>query len=426
MSRSHARPMISLTMLSLALAVGLPACADDGEDGDAANEEDDGGDDAATLPDGCDFYVQPSDDDQTALQEAFIEAETDQVVCISEGTFSFTRQLTLDAVGVTVRGEGAELSILEFAEQNSGGNGILVTGDNTTFEDLQVKNTPGDGIRADNVDGISFIRTNVMWDASESLENGAYGLYPVQSSNVLIQDSLVVGARDAGVYVGQSNQIVVEDSEAYGNVAGFEVENSTDAQVRRNHAHDNTAGVLVFNLPGLDIKDGRRTNVFDNVIENNNVDNFGEPGTIVADVPPGIGVLILAADETEVGDNMIRGNRSVGVAMIAYVSLLFGEPMDDEFDIYSQGNWVHDNTFENNATDPDPLILTVTTSPESYDILFDGCVDAEADNTGGVLDNCISNIGDATFLRADVCNTQGGVTTDTTQSTCEKTPLPRD
>jgi len=426
MSRSHARPMISLTMLPLLLAVGLPACTSDSEDGDDAENMDDGGDDAATLPDGCDYYVLPGDDDQTAVQEAFIEAETGQVVCIGEGTFSFARQLSLDADGVTVRGAGAELSILDFTDQNSGGNGILITGDNTIFEDIQVKNTPGDGVRADKVDGISFIRTHIIWDAEESTENGAYGLYPVQSSNVLIQESLVVGARDAGVYVGQSTQIVVEDSEAYGNVAGFEVENSTDAQVRRNHAHDNTAGVLVFNLPGLDIKDGRRTNVFDNVIENNNVPNFGEPGTIVAMVPPGIGVLILAADETEVGNNMIRGNESTGVALIAYISGLFGAPMDDEFDIYSQGNWVHDNTFENNATNPDQLLQTITTSEQSYDILFDGCADLNADNADGALDNCQSNNGDATFLRGDVCAQNSGVTTDATQSTCEKTPQPRD
>ncbi len=417
MSLSHPRPLISLNLsLVLAAACSLAAC-----------DTDDNADDGATvLPEGCDLQVEPSDDDQTAVQEAFIELEDDQTLCLGAGDYTFTRQLTLDGDGVTIRGAGADETVFDFAEQKSGGNGILITGDGAIFEDLQVKNTPGDGIRADQVAGISFIRTSVIWDQEGSTENGAYGFYPVQSSDVLIRDSLVVGARDAGIYVGQSNTIVVEDSEAYGNVAGIEIENSSDAHVRRNHAHDNTAGVLVFNLPGLDIKDGRRTNVYDNIIENNNIDNFGESGTVVALVPPGIGVLILAADETEVGNNMIRGNRSTGVGLIAYISGLFGSPMDPEFDIYSQSNWVHNNTFENNATDPDDLVLTITQGAQSYDILFDGCADPDSAVGGGALDNCISNNGAATFLFGDACAQNMGVTTATDQSTCEKTPLPRD
>lgn len=420
MSLLKLRPMNSLNlsvMLTAALAIG--ACDDN-------SASDDGGDDAADaadLPEGCDLAVAPSDDDQTAVQEALIEVEDGQVVCLAAGSYAFTRQLNVDANDITIRGDSAETTILDFSDQKSGGNGMLITGDNTTIEDLQVKNTPGDGIRADQVDGISFVRMSVVWDASESLENGAYGLYPVQSSNVLIAESSVVGARDAGVYVGQSNGIVVEDSEAFGNVAGIEIENSVDAQVRRNHAHDNTAGILVFNLPGLDIKDGRRTNVYDNLIENNNVDNFGEAGTVVALVPPGVGVLVLAADETEVGNNTITGNRSIGIGLIAYISGLFGDPMDDAFDIYSQSNWVHDNTFENNGTDPDDLLLTITLSPESYDIVFGGCADPNLDDAA--LDNCISDNGDASFLRGDACAQNMGVSSDAALATCTKTPQPR-
>lgn len=408
---SRTRTMISLELsVALAAACTLSACDGDSE---------------VTLPEGCDHFVEPSEDDQTAVQQAFIEVAPGEVVCLAEGDYSFTRQLSLDGNGVTVRGAGAEQTILDFSGQKNGGNGILITGDDTTFEDLQVKNTPGDGIRADQVDGITFLRTHVVWDAEASLDNGAYGLYPVQSSNVRVLESAVIGARDAGIYVGQSNDIVVEDSEAYGNVAGIEIENSSDAQVRNNHAHDNSAGILVFNLPGLDVKDGRRTNVFDNIIENNNIDNFAEAGTVVAMLPPGVGVLILAADETEIGNNMIRGNRSVGVGIISYIEALFGPTMDAEFDVFSQGNWVHDNTFENNAADPDDLILLITGGPNSYDVVFDGCADTSSPVGGGALDNCISNNGSATFVLGDACAQNMGVSSDASRATCEKTPLPR-
>jgi parallel beta-helix repeat protein len=67
----------------------------------------------------------------------------------------------------------------------------------------------------------------VEWTNGPDENNGAYGLYPVQSSNVLIEESVVIGASDAGIYVGQSNNIIVRNSRVEFNVAGIEIENST-------------------------------------------------------------------------------------------------------------------------------------------------------------------------------------------------------
>jgi parallel beta-helix repeat protein len=97
----------------------------------------------------------------------------------------------------------------------------------------------------------------------------------------------VVGAADAGVYVGQSRNVIVRNNIARKNVAGIEIENCIDADVYGNEAFDNTAGILVFALPNLDEKVSTRTNVHDNTIHDNNRDNFAEPGTVVATVPPG-------------------------------------------------------------------------------------------------------------------------------------------
>ncbi|MCH9687323.1 MAG: right-handed parallel beta-helix repeat-containing protein [Deltaproteobacteria bacterium] len=414
-----------------ALLVAAPACGDDGgAAGDTSN--DDGGTSptgdsgSANLPEGCDLAVNPSDDDQTAVQEAFVDVMEGQTICLGAGNFTFTRQLTLNANGVTLRGAGPTDTLLDFSEQISGGNGVLITGDDVTVEDLQVLNTPGDGIRADNVDNIAFLNVHVVWEAEASLENGAYGLYPVQSNGVTIQNSVVQGARDAGIYVGQSTAILVEDSEAFGNVAGIEIENSTDAIVRGNHAHDNTAGLLVFNLPGLEVIDGKRANLYDNVIEDNNVPNFGESGTVVALVPHGIGVLILAADNNEVADNVITGNVSAAVVVIAYVDDLFAPPDDPTFDIYAEGNFIHDNTMENNGEDPAELILAVTelTVP-SPDIVYGGCFDEAKDNSDGSLTNCVSDNGEADFISVNLCG-QGMIEREDTAYVCEHDPLPRD
>ena len=86
------------------------------------------------------------------------------------------------------------------------------------------------------VDGISFIRVRTEWTGGVSSDNGAYGLYPVESKNVLIDSCVAIGASDAGIYVGQSENIIVKNSRAEFNVAGIEIENSYYADVFDNHA----------------------------------------------------------------------------------------------------------------------------------------------------------------------------------------------
>src|SRR5690606_17583393 len=126
---------------------------------------------------------------------------------------------------------------------------------------------------------------------------GAYGLYPVQCTDVLIEDSVARAASDAGIYVGQSTNIIVRRNLAEYNVAGIEIENSFDADVHDNVARHNTGGVLVFNLPGLQVKNGARTRIFDNQIYENNTPNFAPPGNIVGKVPTGTGFASIAAHQ---------------------------------------------------------------------------------------------------------------------------------
>ncbi len=325
---------------------------------------------------------------------------------------------------MTLKGAGRDLTILDFSGQTVGANGIKITGDDVTITALTVQETPGDGIRGDEVKNITYDNVAVKWAAQGSMENGAYGFYPVGCDGVTIRNSVVSGARDAGIYVGQSTNVLVEDCEAYANVAGIEFENTTDATLRRTHAHDNTGGVLIFNLPGLPVKDGKRALMYDNLVENNNLANFGEPGTAVSKVPPGIGFMILAADNNEIRNNEIRGNNSSGVLIVEYTDMVF-EPFDDpEFNIYAQGNYVHDNTFTGNASDPDDLILAITAGKvPGLDMLLDGCSEPGLDNSDGSLSNCFPGNGAATFMNFDLCGEAGMKSEDVSLVNCTHTPL---
>lgn len=377
------------------------------------------------LPEGCDFFVSAdSDTVQEDMLTALVDVEPMQVVCVSEGTFNFTRQLTMTTDDVTLRGAGQDTTIFDFSDQKSGGNGILIEGDRNTIETLTVIETPGDGIRANDVDGVVFRNVTVGWAAEADPTNGAYALYPVQSQNVVIDGCVVYGAADAGVYLGQSGKSLIENSEAYGNVIGIEVENSTDVVVRNNNAHDNTNGILIITLPGLDTLDGKRANVHGNTIVNNNTVNFGDPGTTVGILPPGAGVLMVATDTNEVWDNEITGNDSFGVAVIGFLPSLFDDPNDPDFDIYSEGNYVHDNVISDNATSPDQLVLVLngnqTPGPQ---VIAGGCFNPDLDQKDPALANCLA-VDAEQFFMADGCQQQGGTNTDIAPFTCTQPALP--
>lgn len=415
---------------ALALALSSGACGDDG--GSTESETDaatTGGTGTPTtgapmLPEGCDAYVEPSDDDQSALQGALIEAAEGSTVCMAEGMFMLNGEVSISANNVTLKGAGRDKTILDFSMQDLGANGIKISGDGVTVTGFTVRETPGDGIRGDEVDGITYDDVSVEWAAKGSLDNGAYGFYPVGSSNVVIRNSRVIGARDAGIYVGQSTNILVEDNEAYDNVAGIEIENSTGATVRRNHAYNNTGGILIFNLPGLPVQDGKRTLAYENIVENNNAANFGEPGTAVAAVPPGIGFMILAADDNEIRDNEIRGNGSAGVVVVSYNEALGLEPADDpSFDAFPEGNYIHDNVFEGNGTMPDPVIAGISGGMQ-IDILFDGCEAPDNMMMDPMLANCVSSNGAATWMDIDLCGGFMNQSTDIMTATCTHPALP--
>lgn len=391
-----------------ALAIGSPGC-------DAEDPAPSGTDTSAE----CTVRLTPSANDQVNVQTALIEAGSGSVLCFDDGTYHFTEELELVARNIKLRGtkRGA---VWDFKGQLGGGNGLSVTGDGFVMEDLWVKNTKGDGVRALGVDGVTFRRVKVTWDAGSVETNGAYAVYPIGSRNVLVENCEIVGASDAGVYVGQSSHIIVRNNLVHGNVAGIEIENSVDADVYNNHSYDNTAGILVFNLPGLPVKDGRRTRVFMNLVENNNRLNFAGGG-IVAFVPSGLGFMLMANDETEVFQNTIRGNESTGLLAVSYQTT--NMPFTDTaYDPYGETLFVHDNVFTNNGGKPAGLLL-LAEKPKLEDILWDGRVDPAKNNADKSLSLCLKNNGGATYRNVDAAGLFRNQTTDPSQHDCTHPPL---
>lgn len=163
---------------------------------------------------------------------------------------------------------------------------------------------------------------------------------------------------------------------AFHNVAGIEIENSMQAEVMNNEAYDNAGGLLIFDLPDLVEKRGGKVKAHHNHIHDNNYPNFAPQGNIVATVPTGTGVLLLATKEIEIFENTIHRNQSVGIGIISYFTTQ--RPIKDTlYDPYSSAIYIHHNRLERTEGLPiskDPLGMVVgnTFGKNVPHILYDG------------------------------------------------------
>ncbi|MEX0346246.1 MAG: parallel beta-helix domain-containing protein [Rhizobiaceae bacterium] len=319
----------------------------------------------------AEITVEPGEDAAERLAEALILAEPGDTILIAAGRFDLTDGLSLDVDRVTVRGAGTNRTILSFKGQTGAGEGLLVTSDRVVLEQFAVEDTKGDGIKSRGSDQITFRDLRVEWTSGPKETNGAYGVYPVESRNVLIERVTVRGASDAGIYVGQSENIIVRNNRAEFNVAGIEIENSKRADVYGNTATRNTGGILVFDLPNLPVQGGQDIRVFDNDVIDNDTANFAPPGNIVAIVPKGMGIMVMANRNVHVFNNRLSGNGTTHVLIAAYPN----EYEDDSYMFVPRGVYVHDNEYGEGGDAPDGEVgetITNVSGTPVPDIVWDG------------------------------------------------------
>ncbi|MEM8767170.1 MAG: parallel beta-helix domain-containing protein [Pseudomonadota bacterium] len=361
------------------------------------------------------------------LRLALETAKPGDVIDIPEGTHSFSRGLTLNTDGVTLRGAGMDKSVLSFAGQIAGAEGLLVNASDFTIEDMAFEDTAGDALKVNEGSNIVIRRVRTEWTRGPHTENGAYGIYPVQTENTLIEGSVAIGASDAGIYVGQSRNVVVRDSRAEFNVAGIEIENTVGADVYNNVATNNTGGVLVFNMPDLP-QEGHSTRVYNNVINGNNTGNFAPPGGAVAGVPAGSGIVINSNDKVEIFGNEIRDNQTANVLISSFFSASYSaREQAPTFDPYPETIYIYDNELSGSGSAPDREELEqlrVAMFGESGalpDVVWDGIANPE--KSGPEYAICVQN-GDAILLNVDAGNNYENVSMAMDAHDCSHENLP--
>lgn len=370
---------------------------------------------------------------QKNLQLKFLNAKPGDVITIPAGRFEFQRSLSLKVDGVTVRGAGMDKTILDFKNQISGAEGILVTANDFTIEDLAIEDAKGDALKINDGKNIVVRRVRTEWTNGPDTNNGAYGIYPVQTENTLIEGAIAIGASDAGIYVGQSRNVVVRDSRAEYNVAGIEIENTVDADVYNNVATNNTGGILVFNMPNLSLE-GVRTRIYNNQIFDNNTANFAAPGGAVAGVPAGSGISINSNDLVEVFDNDLKNNQTAHIVISSVYSTNYSDRENaSSFDPYPEKISIHDNRYEGGGNNPDtnylPQLKNAVFGEEGSfpNVIWDGFVNPELVVDGKLpaeYQICIYNEASSAIFNVDAPNRFASPRVNETDHQCQHSPLP--
>ncbi len=344
------------------------------------------------------YRICPGADATSKALIAFFDAREGDTIEFCAGRFDFSTGLILNGKrGITIKGAGKNKTILSFKNSDAA-EGLNVSHvDGIVMQGFTVEDTPGNSIRVFRSRFVTFRDLRARWSGYETCstdptapgscaQHGAYGLYPVQCQQVLIEDSEAYGASDAGIYVGQTSDVIVRRTRAEYNVAGFEFENTYRAEFVDNVATNNTGGFLIFDLPGL-AQFGEKNLVHGNRAFANNRPNFAPVGNIVGNVPRGTGMLVLASDQLEIYSNDIYDNDSLGIGIINY-ALINPVEADLKYDFYPEGIHLHGNRFRDNGGNIQlpsqergdasllPLLLKVKNLGRSSHIIWDGALDA--------------------------------------------------
>ncbi|MGB0863405.1 MAG: parallel beta-helix domain-containing protein [Saprospiraceae bacterium] len=378
------------------------------------------------------------------LQRTLIEAKEGAVIIMPEGSYEFNRPISLnDIPKVTLKGAGMKKTILSFKEQIEGGEGMIVKSiDGLTLEGFTIADSKGDALKVQDCKNVVIRAVETTWTGGKLATNGGYGLYPVTCTNVLMEDCEASFAMDAGIYLGQSTNAVVRNNYVHNNVAGIEIENTINADVYGNKAVENTGGLLIFDMPDLPQANGNNIKVHDNMVENNNGENFSPEGIVVHILPPGTGVLIMAHKNIELFNNEIKGHNTVSIAINSWQ--FTGRTYKSEaYDPFCHGLNIYNNKIAMGEGNTDVTtdfgkLFTALGQGKPIGIAYDGVINPTHFNEDGTMKTehkiCIRENGEVPFMNLNAYKAMGengldmtklasAIEMDASRFDCEVAPL---
>ena len=356
---------------------------DGGDDGDGGDGGDGGDDDDDTPPSGVGrtFIISPGENATEDMVNAMVQLRPKDTLQFECGYFELDQGILIQATeDVLIKGCGKDETILSFKDSVNvtGLEALNIRG--ITVEDLTILDSPGDAFKLKSVKWGTLRNVRAMWsgggepvtaenyaerihvectappmnegdpspDYTPSSASGRYGIYPVESENILVEGSESIGASDAGIYVGQTNTAIIRNSRAVYNVMGFEIENVQGGEYDNNIAECNTGAFLIYDLENI-TRYGDTSVMINNIARNNNTYNFAHSG-LVSVVPRGTGFITLGYDNIEVLNNTFEDHSTAAVIYVSY-ELIDGKnrTADKKLDPYTEGLHIHNNTFKNSG-----------------------------------------------------------------------------
>lgn len=297
----------------------------------------------------------------TTIQAAVDAANPGDTVRVPPGTYHENVFVTKDNITI----EGSQGVVLDGTGLTGSGITVrsstpLVRINGFRLSGLRIQNYVRNGVILSRVD-------NYQIDHGVYINNNAYGIFPIRSTNGLIEFNQVSGSDDTGIYIGQSSGAVISKNLITDCTVGINVEVSSNITVQDNKVMDNTIGMAAFVLPGLSVTQTTNVQINSNLFAHNNRSNpVTEPADILSQLPSGVGLLIFGADYGTVTGNKVVDNNSAGIAVIQVPPALAA--LDPRIDPFPDQNRISNNVVLSNGRDPDPKIAPFPPSDLIWDL----------------------------------------------------------
>ena len=312
----------------------------------------------------------------TTIQAAVDAAHPGDIIRVPPGIYR--ENLLVTKNNITIKGQSGAIPDGTGLPGNSGItvrasspssriNGFKLTG-------LQIQNYGRNGVILVRVD-------NYQIEDGKYINNEEYGIFPIRSSHGLIRSNQVSGSNDTGIYIGQSQDAIIQGNYVSDCTVGIEVEVSSTITVKDNRLTGNTIGMTAVVLPGLSLTVTTDIQIIDNTFDNNNRANpVTDPTDILSQLPSGSGLLIFGADHVIVKDNKVVQNNSVGIAVTQLPPALAS--LDPRIDPFPDYNAIIDNVVMENGSNPDPKLVPFPPGDLLWDVSGTGnCWSDNAFNT---------------------------------------------
>jgi hypothetical protein len=319
-----------------------------------------------------------------SIQEAIDGAAPGATVCVGPGTYH--ENLLINKDGITLKGEGAEKTVLEPPAQprafcpvldiepigfeDLGINGICVADLDSQGHVLRTVNdvrVTGFTVRDFSGVGIVFGGANrLRADHNVAASNKGYGITAFLSTHGHFEYNTTYGSGDAGFYVGNSPHadFTVRYNTAFADLWGILVRDASTGSVTDNLVHDSCSGLVFLNT-------GSTTGVHNWQISNNIVthnDKFCSAEE--AELPfslTGVGILIGGADH-----NMVRANRVLSNHPGGEPSLVNGVPLAGGIVVVSTADISVFPGFYGGVAEKNIIVNNAVRDNQPFDLVNDG------------------------------------------------------